>query len=257
MNNILVFNLKGGAAKSTNSNIIASVLPGAILIEADKINKTAEDIDSDFESVQVDFVNEGSIGFDKFTNLLVEPNFTIIDVGAKMIETFHQSMINSGNYSEIDLVIIPLMDGADDFLTALDLLTNLKEQVEYKKVIFALSRWNNHEYAIEAQFDTFFNNQKRIKKDFGIDINDEDNWYVLKDSRSIKYARSNKITLKSLVEKDANVLKNMMTTEADKDKRAPITALRNIVLQSQIYWNEFIIPAISKIEKKLQQKGEK
>jgi len=70
MANILIYNGKGGASKSTNSNIIASNIKDVVLIEIDKVNETQSDIKGDFEVIQVDFSHENEQSFLEFENLL-------------------------------------------------------------------------------------------------------------------------------------------------------------------------------------------
>ena len=87
MKNILVINLKGGAAKTTNASLIASFLPFQtdqnILIEVDKINQSDSRIKSkDYKSIQLDFLNESDSQFLEFENLLLDDGLKIIDVGA-------------------------------------------------------------------------------------------------------------------------------------------------------------------------------
>ena len=62
-NNILVFNGKGGASKSTNSNIIASNINDSLLVEVDKINETQSDISGTFEVKQINFNHENQQSF--------------------------------------------------------------------------------------------------------------------------------------------------------------------------------------------------
>jgi len=91
--NILVINLKGGAAKTTNSSIIASYLPNSTLIEIDKINKSdSKIISKDYNSLQIDFLNESDDQFLSFENILLDDDIKIIDVGAVKLEVFHKAM---------------------------------------------------------------------------------------------------------------------------------------------------------------------
>ena len=142
MSNILVFNGKGGASKSTNSNIIASNIKDSILIEIDIVNETQSDIKGDFEVKQIDFTHENQESFMEFENLLLEDKNTIIDIGASKISIFHQAMIKANLYDTIDLLVIPCMDGYDDFNTALDLLTTLDNIIPSNQIIFSFNRFN-------------------------------------------------------------------------------------------------------------------
>ncbi|MCF6245074.1 MAG: hypothetical protein L3J43_08550 [Sulfurovum sp.] len=94
--NILVINLKGGAAKTTNSSLIASYMPNSTLVEIDKINKSdSKIISKDYKSLQIDFLNEGDNQFLEFENLLLEDGMKIIDVGAINFSFFWYNYIFS------------------------------------------------------------------------------------------------------------------------------------------------------------------
>ncbi len=252
--NILIINLKGGASKTTNASILASYLPEATLIEIDKINQSDTRINSlgYYNSVQIDFNNETSEKFFDFENLLISDGMKIIDVGAVKLEIFHNSMAIAALYDLIDLLIIPCMDGRDDFLVALDYLETIKGQIPAKKIMFSFNRYNDHEYDnVKEQFDNFFINGDQIKKDFSIDLENEKNYYVLKDSKAVKNARRLGVTVRSLVEKDVQDITQRQRAETDAEKRLELTKERSLVLNAQKFYNDFIIPMIEKIGSKL------
>lgn len=254
--NILVINLKGGAAKTTNSSIIASYLPNATLIEIDKINKSdSKIISKDYKSLQIDFINESVNQFLKFENILLDDTIKIIDVGAVKLEIFHKAMVAANLYSTIDLLIIPAMDGSDDFGVAMAYLNTIKNEISSNNILFSFNRFNDHEYtSAQEQFSSFFDKKDEILNNFKIDLNDESNFYVLKDSRAIKLARANKITLKSLIEADVDAITKKQRATKDKDKRMELTKQRSLVLSAQNFYNEYVINMIQKITQKLEKK---
>lgn len=252
--NILIINLKGGASKTTNASILASYLPEATLIEIDKINQSDTRINSlgYYNSVQIDFNNETSEKFFDFENLLIGDGIKIIDVGAVKLEIFHNAMETAALYDLIDLLIIPCMDGRDDFLVALDYLETIKGQIPAKKIMFSFNRYNDHEYDnVKEQFDNFFVNNSLIKKNFSIDLENEKNFYVLKDSKAVKNARKLGVTVRSLAEKDVQDITQRQRAEMDAEKRLELTKERSLVLNAQKFYNDFIIPMIEKIGSKL------
>ena len=254
--NILTINLKGGAAKTTNSAIVASWLPDATLIEIDKINQSDKKIKvKDYKSLQLDFLNESDSNFMDFENLLLDDGVKVIDVGAVKLEVFHKAMTAANLYSTIDLLIIPSMDGSDDFSVAMSYLNTIYNDIS--NILFSFNRFNEHEYtSSQEQFSSFFERKDEILQNFGIDLNDEANYYILKDSRAIKLARANKVTLKSLVDADIDVITKNQRNEKDRKKRLELTKERSLVLSAQNFFNDYVIQMMQKIQKKLEQKNE-
>jgi hypothetical protein len=252
--NILVINLKGGAAKTTNSSIIASYLPNATLIEIDKINKSdSKIISKDYKSIQIDFLNENDNQFLEFENILLDDTIKIIDVGAVKLEIFHRAMVAANLYSTINLLIIPAMDGADDFSVAMAYLNTIKNEISFNNILFSFNRYNNHEYTShQEQFSSFFNKKDEILNNFKIDLSDESNYYILADSRAIKLARANKITLKSLVDSDIDAITKKQREEQNKNKRLELTKKRSLILSAQNFYNNYAIEMMQKIVKKLE-----
>lgn len=253
--NILVINLKGGAAKTTNSSIIASYLPNSTLIEIDKINRSdANIISKDYESFQLDFLNESDNQFLNFENILLDDGIKIIDVGAVKLEIFHKAMSVANLYSTIDLLIIPSMDGSDDFSVAMSYLNTIKNDINPKNILFSFNRFNEHEYtSSQEQFSSFFDKKNEIKDNFDIDLDDDSNYYILKDSRAIKLARANKITLKSLVDSNVDEITKKQRATKDKKERMELTKQRSLILSAQNFYNEYVIDMLQKITNKLEQ----
>jgi hypothetical protein len=119
--------------------------------------------------------------------------------------------------------------------------------------MFSFNRFNDYEYtSYQEQFSSFFEKQKEIKKSFEIDLQDESNYYVLKDSRAIKLSRAKKCTLKSLVDTDVDALTTAQRAEQDRDKRLELTKERSLILSAQNFYNDYVIRMIEKIMKKLE-----
>lgn len=257
--NVLVINLKGGAAKTTNASLIASFLPQNgeqnLLIEIDKINQSdSKIISKDYKSVQLDFLNESDQTFLNFENFLLDDGVKIIDVGAVKLEVFHKSMSAANLYSTIDLLVIPSMDGSDDMQVAMAYLQTIRNDIPSDRIMFSFNRFNDHEYTSHfEQFSSFFDKKSEIKKNFGIDLSNEDNYYVLKDSRAIKLSRAKKCTLKSLVDADVDAITSEQRAEKDRDKRLELTRERSLIMSSQNFYNDYVIPMIEKIVKKMQK----
>lgn len=251
--NILVINLKGGAAKTTNSSIIASYMPNATLIEIDKINKSdSKIISKDYKSLLIDFLNEADNQFLEFENLLLEDGMKIIDVGAVKLEVFHKAMSAASLYSTIDLLIIPSMDGSDDFSVAMAYLNTIINEVDSNNILFSFNRFNEHEYTSHIeQFSSFFDKKDEILRNFKIDLNNELNYYILKDSRAVKLSRAHKVTIKSLVNSDVEAITKKQRSTKDRIKRLELTRKRSLILSAQKFYNEYVINMLQKITNKL------
>jgi hypothetical protein len=255
--NILVMNLKGGAGKSTNSTIIASYLKGAKLIEIDKINESASKIKSDayFTSSQIDFKHERENSFFEFEEMLLSDGIKIIDVGAVKLEILHNSLVNANLYDMIDLIVIPAMDGRDDFNVAMNFVKTLKDNqfLPMDKIMFSFNRFNNHEYSTpEDQYDNFFDNAKVLKDKYQIDLNDHGRYYVLQDSYSIKRANRLGVTIRSLADTDMENLTKKQRSEKDSAKRLELTKMRSLVSNAKNFERDYIVPMMHKITAKLE-----
>jgi hypothetical protein len=254
--NILIYNFKGGCSKSTTSSIVASYLSDATLIEVDFINQSDRKINSQgfYESIQVNFNDENSDSFYEFENFLLKSNTKVIDVGSVMLDKAHQALKNSDLYSTIDLVIIPAMDGVDDFEVAMKFLANVKDEISPEKIMFGFNRFNKEYETPQEQFDSFFLNQKFLKNEFKIDISNEDNWFVIEDSRSIKKARSMRIPFKSLVDEDVQaIIQEQRAAIDDDEKRMLLTKRKGLVQNAQKLYQNYISQMMEKIIRKLEK----
>lgn len=152
----------------------------------------------------------------------------------------------------IDLLIIPAMDGRDDFTVAMDLLESIHTHIDPKKIIFSFNRYNAAEYPdFWEQFDSFARNVGMIKKEYKIDLGKDENYFVLKDSRAVKRARSMGVSVKSLVDQDVIAVTSAQRAEKDTEKRLELTRQRGLIMNAQSFYNDCIIPMVSKVQKKL------
>lgn len=250
--NILFFNFKGGSGKTTNSSICASYLDNCTLIEVSKINQLSSRIDSDnsYKSVQTDIDNEI-----EFKNLLISTGNKVIDVEVTKLDIFHKTMLVNDIYKLIDLLIIPVMDGHDDFLIAMKYLASLNSIVASHKIMFSFNRYNEHEYSnIEEQFESFFLNKDIILQEYGVDLNDQSNYFVLKDSIAIKRARKEGRTFHSQANEDLGAITNQQRSELDNSKRLELGKKRSLINSSQLFEKNYIFSMMEKINKKIKNK---
>ncbi|MFY4858897.1 hypothetical protein ACOTVL_10655 [Aliarcobacter butzleri] len=251
--NILIMNLKGGVGKSTTSSITASFYTNSTLIEIDKINESDDRIDSPYyNSIQMDFTSATSDNWLDFEDKLFENGVKIIDVGAVKLETFHNAMTINKGYDEIDLIIIPAMDGADDFIVADKFLANLKAVgFDTSKVMFVFSRFNQNEYSVEEQFNKFFKNKDLLKDDYKIDLDDTNSYAVIPDKKCVKYARDKGITVRSLIDKDDNELRAKISESKNSTEKRQVLELRNCVINAKDLYSNYLKSLIEKINQKI------
>ncbi|MGJ0353703.1 hypothetical protein NG783_10445 [Aliarcobacter cryaerophilus] len=249
--NILVMNLKGGCGKTTTSSIVASFFDNSTLIEIDKINTSDERIDSPYyNGLQMDFNSATSDNWLVFEDKLFENGVKIIDVGAVKLETFHNAMTTNKGYGEIDLIIVPAMDGSDDFIVAEKFLANLKSVgYDTSKVLFVFSRFNPNEYNVEEQYNKFFRNKDLLKDEYKIDLDDDNSYSVIPDKKCVKYARDKGITVRSLVDDDDKALREAIF-EAQAEQKRELQERRNCVINAKDLYLNFLESLINKINLK-------
>lgn len=195
---ILVANAKGGAGKSTVSmQVVVPFLhrytnDKVFLYEFDDENEDSKSyIDSRLVQTQQIHVANKDMR-DELQNLLLSDKTLCIDVGANKTATVVlDALVASGMIYCLDLVVIPLMDGEIDAVSALNVYIALKEAHPEIKVIFALGRANQTR-DLYCQFDIFLGDRKGFFNTRGmIDmVREEDRYYfAVHDSDTIKYCR--------------------------------------------------------------------
>ena len=104
------------------------------------------------ESIDV----EEFVIMDKFIEILSRDEFCCIDVGGNKSTSLCLEVLNDcGMMNEIDLVLIPLLDGEQDAVNAKKVYNQLQEIHPSINISFALNRAKNSKF-IEYQFDNFF-----------------------------------------------------------------------------------------------------
>lgn len=93
--------------------------------------------------------------------------------------------------------------------------------------------------------------QKLFKK-YKVDLTNESNYFAIKDSLPIKYARRNAITIKELCDFDIDAI-NQKIDEIKNEQDDELMQLikRNIVKSALLLQKNYILPGIEKIINKL------
>lgn len=100
----------------------------------------------------------------------------------------------------------------------------------------------------------FFLNRDIILQEYGIDLNDESNYFVLKDSRAVKKARKEGRTFHSFANEDLGAITNQQRSELDNSKRLELGKKRSLINSSQLFEKNYIFPMMEKINKKIKNK---
>ena len=231
MSKFIVLNTKGGVGKSTVSmQILAPFLywkngqnKKANLIEFDDENSDSETFDNSDIVKTKRYTLIGNDLDSTLTDIALENEDLIIDVGGNKTTTYILNSLKDTNVINVfDCVVIPLTDGEQDSVNAINVYQQIRDLSEDIKIIFALSRVNKN-YDLEIQFLDFFGDKKgRIDNRLGLieKIKDDDrNIIKIDDSESIKISRAFGITVFELSKKNLDDLKDKMK-QFLKDKNA-------------------------------------
>jgi len=239
---VLVLSSKGGVGKSTLSmQVITPYLYEKNIKE--KINFFEfddENVDllsyggsnlSNRESIDV----EEFVIMDKFIEILSKEQFCCIDVGGNKSTTLCINTLNDcGLIEEIDLVVIPLLDGEQDAVNALKVYKQLLDINENINIVFALNRVKNTKF-VEYQFDNFFGDVRGIFESKNSVINNlqkqhRGNFIIIEDSDMIKYSRKFGMTIYEIAVQERDFIAEFK--EVDQEKERKILAFKNYVYQN-------------------------
>ena len=226
---IAVVNSKGGVGKSTISIQIAAIY----LYK--KFNTPIEHFEFDDENEDSKaFVNSTIINRhtqsvaktnlrDTITDILLDYEHAILDIGANKTTTyFIDALIDTGMMPQIDLFIIPLMDGENDAISAIKVYKQLKNEDSSCKILFALNRINTNR-DLYSQFNIFLGDKRGVFNDSGLidEIPKDDRVYItIEDSDSVKYSKNFGTTIWELATLNRDIsqeIKDALSSNAPKD----------------------------------------
>lgn len=255
MSKIIVLNSKGGVGKSTTST---QILAPFLYIKNGQTNK--------INLIEFDDENEDSLSFESseivtpkrvkidgndldsaLTDNVLDCDDVVLDIGGNKTTTYViDSLIDSGIINAFDLIVIPLTDGEQDAVNAINVYKKIRENNSDSKIIFALSRVNNS-YDLEVQFLDFFGDKKgRLDDRIGLieQVAEQDrNIIKVVDSDVIKYSRVFGITAFELSQKNIDELKEKMkeslkSKESEKSKKL---AYRLTILNKAIRYKDDVL----------------
>ena len=255
MSKIIVLNSKGGVGKSTTSTqILAPFLyikngqdEKVNLIEFDDENEDSLSFENSEILTPKRVKIEGNDLDSALTDNVLDFDNVVLDIGGNKTTTYViDSLVDSGIINAFDLIVIPLTDGEQDAVNAINVYKKIRENNEDSKIIFALSRVNNS-YDLEMQFLEKKKNKKgRLDDRVGLieQVAESDqNIIKIVDSDVIKYSRVFGVTAFELSQKDIQELKEKQKKalkEKDKEKSKKI-AYRLTILNKAIRYKDEVL----------------
>ena len=255
MSKIIVLNSKGGVGKSTTSTQILAPFLYIKNGQNDKVNLIEFDDENEdslsFENSDILIPKrvkiEGNDLDSALTDNVLDFDDVVLDIGGNKTTTYViDSLVDSGIINAFDLIVIPLTDGEQDALNAINVYKKIRQNNEDSKIIFALSRVNNS-YDLEMQFLDFFGDAKgRLDDRVGLieQVAEQDrNIIKIVDSDVIKFSRVFGVTAFELSQKDIQELKEKQKESLkakDKEKSKKI-AYRLTILNKAIRYKDEVL----------------
>ncbi|MRJ02444.1 MAG: ParA family protein [Epsilonproteobacteria bacterium] len=261
---IAVVNAKGGVGKSTVSmQLIVPYLyqKGGNPISFFEFDDENEDSIS-FEKSRLVWLEKvrvaGQDMREELRDILLLENDIVMDVGANKTTVYVvDALIHSGMVYALDAVIIPLMDGELDAISAINLYQKIKNANPKIKTLFVLNRWNEMR-DLELQFDIFLGDKYGFFETKGVInyIDEADrNYVVLADSDAIKYSRAFGITVWEFANMELDLdreLKEAIERGANKEEIKILSFKKSLKTDCENYKKRILEPAFKEIEKILE-----
>lgn len=257
---VLVVSSKGGVGKST----ISMQLVAPYLFEK---NDRKEVKFYEFDDENIDSLSYGAsvltnrepidveefVIMDKFIEILSKDESCCIDVGGNKSTSLCLQTINDcGMINSIDLVVIPLLDGEQDAINAVNIYNELKEISRDIKILFALNRVKNLKF-VQYQFDNFFGDVRGLFEDRNAVLNQigqdkVEDFVSIEDSDMIKYSRKFGMTIYEIAAQKRDFTLEFEKTNEEKEKK--LIAFKNYVHQhSKKYYENSIKANFERIDK--------
>lgn len=262
----IILNSKGGVGKSTTA---VQVVAPYMYVKCGKNEK--------INLIEFDDENEDSLTFIKsnilntkrvkitgndidgiVTDISLDNDNLIVDVGGNKTTTIIlNSLENSGILSVFDVVFIPLTDGEQDAINAINVYQKIRSLNDEIKIIFVLSRVNIN-MNLEIQFLDFFGDNKgKIDDREGLieKIKEDDrNIIKLYDNESVKYSRAFGISVYEMCNKPIQDLKDKLKEELKDNRKedAKKTSYKVTISNTALSFKEdCLVPAFNEIQRVL------
>lgn len=243
---ICVLQTKGGSSKSTTAyQVIASYFLArnkpVNLLEFDDENKdSAHFTNSKISTKQIE-VGTGENMNDILRDVLLEDNNCnlVLDVGGnKTTSIFIENLKKTRLDKKIDLFVIPMSGGSQDFMNAVKTYNLIKDSA--KKVVFCLSRVRNIK-RVYFQYSDFFTQFS------------DSNFFILTESDVIDLSREQKksvfeISLDNETKKEYEKALDQAFDEKNNDLIRNLSIILEIFDDSQRYVKDVLTPIFTKLD---------
>lgn len=153
---------------------------------------------------------------DDLLELTLKEEPTCIDIGGNKSTTIVlEALDTSGAIHFIDLAIIPMLDGEQDGLNAIDIYQRLKLLRPEMPILFVLNRAKDLRY-VEHQFENFFGDVRGIfqninpVKEYIVDT-DNTSYVALSESEMVKYSRRFGLTIYEIASQERDFMDRLKT----------------------------------------------
>ncbi|MFZ2891212.1 ParA family protein [Sulfuricurvum sp.] len=193
---------------------------------------------------------------DDLLELVLKEQPTCIDIGGNKSTTIVLDALDtSGAIHFIDLALIPILDGEQDGLNAIDVYQRLKLLRPELPILFVLNRAKDSRY-IEHQFENFFGDVRGIFQNINAVQNyliDEDaNAYLtLDDNEMIKYSRRFGLTVYEIASQERDFISRLKTDgtiQGDLNEAKILSFKHFVERECKNYLHRSLLPAIQKIQ---------
>lgn len=260
---VLCVSTKGGVGKSTIS--IQLIVPALFeLAEQQKVSLyECDDENSDSLSYGASqLVTRNLVKVDTpflrddLLELTLKNQPTCIDIGGNKSTTIVlDALDSSGAIHFIDLALIPLLDGEQDGLNAIDVYQRIKMMKPELPILFVLNRAKDLRY-VEHQFENFFGDVRGIFQNINAVQNylipEESNRYIaIADSEMIKYSRRFGLTVYEIASQERDFISRLKADGSLQNdlSEAKILSFKHFVdKESKNYLHESLYPAIHTIQ---------
>lgn len=260
---VLCLSTKGGVGKSTVS--IQLIVPA--LFELSEQSKVwlyeCDDENSDSLSYGAcRLVNRNLVKVDTpflrddLLELALKDQPTCIDIGGNKSTTIVLDALDaSGAIHFMDMALIPLLDGEQDGLNAIDVYQRLKMMRPELPILFVLNRVKDLRY-VEHQFENFFGDVRGIFQNINAVKNylvpeESDRYLCVAESEMIKYSRRFGLTVYEIAAQERDFLSKLKSDGSLQNdlSEAKILSFKHFVdRESKNYLHQSLTPAIQTIQ---------
>ncbi|MDD5051281.1 MAG: ParA family protein [Sulfuricurvum sp.] len=267
---ILTVSTKGGVGKSTIA--IQLIAPALFELSLGKSISFYECDDENSDSLSYGasrLVNRNLVRVDtpflrdELLEIMLQEQNTCIDIGGNKSTTLVlEALDSSGAIHFVDLAIIPMLDGEQDGLNALDVYNRLRNMRPELPILFVLNRVKDIRY-VEHQFDNYFGDIRGVFQNIHsikdhIEEKDISNYIAISESDMIKYSRRFGLTVYEIATQERDFisrLKNDGMVKADLTEAKLLSFKHFVERECRSYLTNTLMPAINIIHSILRREA--